>query len=157
MNISNWFYTITMQAKTITQTHFWQNTMYNGEMHAGGRPTTRKRNPLGERIARARERAGFSQYDLAEKIGVTQSTVVGWERKVNNLRSDTLVKLATALNISADELLGLSPPEEPKLTGRVRDLFEQLINLPRRQKEKALETIEDTLEGQRRRELRKTS
>ena len=146
-----------MQEKTITQTHFWQNVIYNGEMHPGGRPTTRKRTPLGERIARARERAGLSQYALAEKIGVTQSTVVGWERKVNNLRSDTLIKLATTLNTSADELLGLATREEPKLTGRVKDLFEQLIRLPRRQKEKALESLEDTIEGQNRRALKQAS
>ena len=49
-------------------------------MHAGGRPASQPRSPLGQRIAAAREQAGISQAHLAERLGVTQPTVAYWER-----------------------------------------------------------------------------
>jgi transcriptional regulator with XRE-family HTH domain len=139
-----------MQAKTITSEHFFGFSPYNAGMaHPGGRPTQRKRNDLGERIAQARERAGLSQYELAEKLGVTQSTVAGWERKVGALRSDTLSKLALALETSADELLGLQQPRQKAPNGRFKRIFQELSQLPRRQQEYVLPYPEDMLSAQK--------
>jgi len=144
-----------MQAKSITFRPEGEADPLNCLMHPGGRPTERKRTELGERIAGAREAAGISQYELAERLGVTQPTVVAWERKAANIRSDTLAKLAAALEVSADELLGIKPPSRRAPGGRGRQLFDELAKLPRRQQQNVLDLIEDAIEGQRRRSQEK--
>jgi len=62
---------------------------------------------LGENIKRLRERAKLSQTDLAEAMKMKPQRIWDWEnnrRKTLNMR--TLIKLATALNCSTDEILG---------------------------------------------------
>jgi len=86
---------------------FFEEPPYNGGMASKGRPTTKLRTALGERIMQAREQAGISQTELAQMLGVTQQTVLTWERKVSSIRTDTLIKLANIFKVSADELLGL--------------------------------------------------
>ena len=114
-------------------------------MHPGGRPPQNKRTELGQRIAQARERRGISQYELADRMGVSQQSVAAWERKVSSIRSDTLTKLATLLEISADELLGLKPPRNSGPSGRVRHVFEEASQLPRRQQQRIVGVVEDMI------------
>ena len=114
-------------------------------MHPGGRPPQNKRTELGERIVRARERRGISQYELAELMGVSQQSVAAWERKVSSIRSDTLTKLVTLLEISADELLGLKAPRSSGPSGRLRQVFEEASKLPRRQQQRIVGVVEDMI------------
>lgn len=59
---------------------------------------------MGDRIREARKRAGLSQVDLAEKVGVTQPAVANWESGVHDPRRLMLAKIAEALNVSLDWL-----------------------------------------------------
>ena len=116
-------------------------------MHAGGRPTSQPRSPLGQRIAAAREQAGISQAQLAERLGVTQPTVAYWERKAVNIHSDVLTKIARALNVSTDEVLGTKTPRaSAKPVGKARKVFDSVSRLPRRQQEKIVEVVEAMVE-----------
>jgi len=62
---------------------------------------------LGQRITSYRTKAGLSQKALAEVIGVSASLVNHYEKDKRNPTPQTLVKLAEALNITSDKLLGL--------------------------------------------------
>lgn len=59
---------------------------------------------IGERIREARKQRGFSQLDLARKIGVTQPAVANWESGVHDPRRLMLVRIADALDVSAASL-----------------------------------------------------
>jgi len=144
-----------MQEKIITPTLSFYKSCYDAAMHPGGRPTKRKRPELGERIAQARERAGLSQYEVADRMGVTQTMVVSWERKVKSIRSDTLAKIATVLDVTSDELLGLKPPKETTPKGRWQKLIKEASELPRRQQDKLIEQIETTLAGHKLRDMQR--
>ncbi len=74
-----------------------------------GRPTNRKRTKFGERIVSAREAAGLSQKDLADKLGISQRSSSWWERQNVALKPEQLADLAEALGVSADYLLGKDP------------------------------------------------
>ena len=118
-------------------------------MHPGGRPTNKPRSALGQRITEAREQAGISQAQLAERLGVTQPTVAYWERKAINLRSDVLTKIAHKLGVSTDEILGTKPPsrtQAAKPAGKARSVFDAVSRLPRRQQEKIVEVVEAMVE-----------
>ncbi len=56
-------------------------------------------------IADAREKLGWSQEKLAEKIGRAQQTVAGWERE-RNVPSDAWLPLCATLNLSLVTFLG---------------------------------------------------
>lgn len=59
-------------------------------------------------IKDAREKAGFSQKELAEIVGVAPNTFHGYESGKHDPKSDLLVKIAQACNVSVDFLLGIS-------------------------------------------------
>lgn len=59
-------------------------------------------------LAAARTNAGFSQAEVARRLGVDQSAVSFWESGKNLPRTSMLVKLADLYCCSIDELLGRS-------------------------------------------------
>lgn len=60
----------------------------------------------GEIMRMHRERAGLSQYELAELSGVTQKTIWALEHDKNNGSVTTVELLADALGLSIDEYVG---------------------------------------------------
>ena len=56
-------------------------------------------------IKEAREKAGLTQQDLANELGVGQSTVAMWETQKSLPRTDKLPALAKILGCKIDELL----------------------------------------------------
>jgi transcriptional regulator with XRE-family HTH domain len=60
---------------------------------------------LGRRIARLRKAAGLTQRGLAEKAGVSLSTLRNWEQGAREPLASAVVKLADALGVTADEVL----------------------------------------------------
>lgn len=127
--------------------------MYAAAMPANaniGRPTDRHRTAFGERIAAAREAAGISQRELADRLSVSQRALSGWEREPVALRPEQMAALAAALGVSADSLLGLREPPKSRSSGpagKARRIFETISKLPRHQQEKIVETIETLLAG----------
>lgn len=61
----------------------------------------------GRRLAEIRGSAGLSQTALADRIGTTQQHVSRLERGGSAPSADMLVRLAAALGVSTDALLGL--------------------------------------------------
>lgn len=56
-------------------------------------------------LKQARERAGLSQVQLAEKLGVAPSTVAGWELGTHSVRTKRLSQLARVLRVRVAKLL----------------------------------------------------
>ncbi len=136
-----------MQAVFITRPIVSKNDVYDFSMHPGGRPTSKPRSTLGQRIIDARERAGISQAQLANKLGTSQPAIAYWERSATNLRSDVIAKLSQILGVSADELLGTQPPRQKAVQplGKARQVFDRVSKLPRRQQQKVIEMAEGFL------------
>lgn len=62
-------------------------------------------NSIGEKLYNHRKKAGLSQEELAEKIGVSRQAVSKWERDESSPDTNNLIALAKLYNISLDELL----------------------------------------------------
>ncbi len=109
-----------------------------------GRPTTKPRTDFGRRMADARERAGLTQQQLAEKLGTSQRAVAHWERDPVALRPDQIAAVADTLNVTTDELLGRSTKDRtPKgPPGKLRLAFEKAHKLPRNQQSRIVEFVE---------------
>lgn len=65
-------------------------------------------NVLGKRIAEIRHQRGLTQKQLAEKVGVTAQAVSKWERGSNCPDIAIFDEVASALNVSVSELLGVN-------------------------------------------------
>lgn len=63
---------------------------------------------IGKRIKELREKNKIKQADLAKEIDVPQSTLSKYENGKLRVDTDTLTKIASSLNVSVNELLGIS-------------------------------------------------
>jgi len=65
-------------------------------------------------LQQLRKAAGFTQLKLAVRLGITPSTVYNWERGTAEPGARQLGDLATALGVTADEVLASLPEPQPK-------------------------------------------
>lgn len=63
---------------------------------------------MKNRIVEARELAKLSQKELAIKLGISPSTLNGYEKGNHDPKSSGLIGIAKACNVTTDFLLGLS-------------------------------------------------
>jgi transcriptional regulator with XRE-family HTH domain len=66
---------------------------------------------IGENLRRVRERHYLTQWELAEKAGLSPDTVVKLEQNRAEPRLRTIRKLAEALDVHPDELSGFGRGE----------------------------------------------
>lgn len=62
---------------------------------------------LGSRITKLRSAHGWTQVDLAKRLGVAKQTVSNWENENIQPSIEMLIRLAKVFNVSTDYLLGL--------------------------------------------------
>lgn len=72
-----------------------------------------ERTPIGRRIAALRHARGLTQMALAERVGVKGGSVAGWEVGKAAPSRETLPRVADALGVSVDALLGRQPLDGP--------------------------------------------
>lgn len=101
-----------------------------------------------------RKAAGLTQAELADAVGETQVNISFWERSEKPPRSDVLPKLAAALGVAVNDLLGITsakaktPPLQapPGPASQVQKAFDEVRKLPRRQQQKILDVVFAMLE-----------
>jgi transcriptional regulator with XRE-family HTH domain len=75
---------------------------------------------FGSRLVELRKARGLTQVEMAERLGTTQSFVSKYERGELRLHGELIIKLAAALDVTTDELLGFSG-KEPSVQPAVKD------------------------------------
>lgn len=87
---------------------------------------------IGQRLASLRKVKGFTQKQLSDALGVSQSNLSDYENGGLRLHAELILDICSTLSISADELLGLTP--EPTKASMAEKEFnkriEQLKQLP---------------------------
>lgn len=66
------------------------------------------KNVYGERIRELRQAEKLSQAQLAEKTGLSQSSIAAWEVGQNVPNANAIIILAKYFVVTSDYLLGLS-------------------------------------------------
>lgn len=128
------------QALSSTPPLFPDTVGYDAAM----RTCKKDRPPFARHMTELRQAAGLTQMQLAEKVGVHHSSIAFWELSGTPPRGEVLPRLAEALAVSTDTLLGVSPPKPKKQAakGRLQRVFENASRLPRRQQDKVAEFVE---------------
>jgi transcriptional regulator with XRE-family HTH domain len=104
---------------------------------------------VGQRLARIRKERGYTQVELAEKIGLIQALVSDYERGKLRLNAEMLTRFALTLEVSSDELLGIKAGKTNgrKPSRRVLRRLERIEALPPHQQSTLLKTIDTFLRG----------
>ncbi len=78
---------------------------------------------VGKTIKAAREKKGYTQDELADKLNVTKQAVSNWERGRNRVDEDTRIRLSEILNFNIN-LLNYSDPErgDKKMIKDIREI-----------------------------------
>jgi transcriptional regulator with XRE-family HTH domain len=103
---------------------------------------------FGRRLAELRKAAGYTQQELGDEIGVSQRVIAYYEGETAHPPASLLPKIAKALRISADELLGVAPMRRTKKAGdsRLERRLQQLEKLPPQEKRQVLQLLDAFIE-----------
>jgi transcriptional regulator with XRE-family HTH domain len=107
---------------------------------------TSAKESFGVRLAQLRKERGFTQVELAQKIGSIQAIISDYERAKTRPTAEVLIQLALALEVSSDVLLGLP---QPKLSATAQAPNRRILRrvllieqLPKRDQDALLRTID---------------
>jgi transcriptional regulator with XRE-family HTH domain len=70
------------------------------------------KDTFAQRLIKIRKARGLSQYELADISAISQRMIAHYETKSINPPAKAIIKLAKALNVTADELIGSIPTKE---------------------------------------------
>lgn len=105
--------------------------------------------PINQRISKFRQAKGLTQEKLADKIGIKRVLLSDYERGKIRIHSEMLLRIATALGISADTLLGLSGAYKNDMPSlKLMKRFKQIEKLPPSKQKALLTTIDSFLKGE---------
>ena len=99
---------------------------------------------FGKRLALLRKKTGYSLRALAKETGISHRMIAYYEIQGGRAPADVVVKLADALNVTTDELLGRTngtkktKPHNQRLLRKLR----QVENLSSRDREAVLRMID---------------
>jgi transcriptional regulator with XRE-family HTH domain len=104
---------------------------------------------VGQRLARIRKERGYTQVELAKKIGSIQALLSDYEHDKLRLSAEMAVRFAMALDISTDELLHPDAKKKPgkKHSRKVLRRMEEIEKLPPRQQAVVLSALDSILRG----------
>ena len=99
---------------------------------------------LGQHIQMYRERAGISQEQLAEHMGVSITSVSNIERGANYPSFENFIKILNFIGASPDEVL-LDIVEKAQVT-KTNELWDNIKDLETEKKKKILRVVEILIE-----------
>ena len=106
---------------------------------------------FGDRMARFRCKAGYSQRELAKETGISQRMIAYYEKQAKYPPTHLLPTLAKALGTSADELLGIkqSNAKMNKKDMRLWRRFNQIENMPTKDKRQIMQLLDTFIEKEK--------
>lgn len=84
---------------------------------------------LGQRICELRTAFGWSQVELAKRLGVAKQTVSNWENENIQPSIEMLIRLARLFGVTTDFLLGLEQIPRISVDGLAADVVAHIALL----------------------------
>lgn len=84
---------------------------------------------LSKKITELRLSFGWTQVQLAQKLGITKQTISNWENDNIQPSIDMLVKLSKIFNVSTDYLSGLTPTNSINVDGLPTEFVSHIVQI----------------------------
>jgi len=105
---------------------------------------------FGHKLRDLRRKKGFTQTKLSELSGVSRRAIVHYENHAKRPTVDKVIKLAEALGVSDEELLGFSKQEKKKviedISYKIMKKFRVIEKLPTRDQNTIFQFINTVVE-----------
>jgi transcriptional regulator with XRE-family HTH domain len=122
------------------------------------KPSTLKLPPLdtgpekiGHRLVRLRKERGYTQVELAKKMGIIQQLVTAYEKDKLRLHAEMVIRFADALEVTTDEILlgthRATKKTDGKLSFKLVRRLQKIEKLPSSQQKSLLQTIDMVLKA----------
>lgn len=99
---------------------------------------------IGYKIKQKRKSLNLTQLELAEKVGLTESSISRYESgKIATMPTSTIKRICNVLNIEPSELLGLTPQNSFEYD--LKDILKEVEDLPYEIKKDLLETFKQQI------------
>jgi len=104
---------------------------------------------FGQRLARIRKEKGYTQVELSEKMNIVQVLISDYENDKLRPYHEMIARFAKALDVSADELLGLKANKKKKNTPslKIQKRMKKIEDLPTSQQKFVLKAIDSHLKA----------
>lgn len=106
---------------------------------------------IGQRLSRLRKERGYTQKQMADKMGLIQALISEYERDKMRLHAEMVVRFARALGVSTDAILGLKTDrrrviKNPSL--KILRRLDKIASMPTAKQKAFLQTIDALLKVQ---------
>lgn len=95
--------------------------------------------PLGRKIKAAREKKGYTQEQLAERVNLSVQHISVIERGIKAPKLETFVNIANELDVNADFFLADLLSVSSQLQSN--ELFDKLDGIPEKEKRRILDVV----------------
>jgi transcriptional regulator with XRE-family HTH domain len=104
---------------------------------------------IGKNIAQIRKSKNLTQRELAEKIGISRTTIADYERSKTRIYDEMLVRLSMALNVTPDEILCFKNNNSSNITPSLRIMkrLYKIEKLDSLKQKKILSTLDDLIKA----------
>ena len=124
-----------------------QIALYDERM--AGRPQTKPAPPFGMQLAALRMAHGWTQPQLADKLGITLAALTHYERKAQNPTAEFVAKVAKLFNVSVDQLLGhaVKPAQKTGPRSQLEEKLTAIRQLSREKQKVVLQLLDSFLQS----------
>jgi transcriptional regulator with XRE-family HTH domain len=114
-----------------------------------GRPSQKDAPLFGQKIAALRQDRGFSQEELAKRLGTTRANIAYYERKAENPTLDFVQRCAEVFGVSVSDLIGDQPPKrgKPGPPSKLEIQLEEVRKLPKAKQKFVSEMLDTVLKS----------
>jgi len=104
---------------------------------------------FGQRLARIRKAKGYTQVELADKLGIIQVMVSDYELDKLRPYHEMIIRFAKVFEVSTDELLGVKPfkSKDSKVSLKLQRRMQKIDALPPAKQKLILQTIDTFIKG----------
>ena len=82
---------------------------------------------IGENIKTYRQKKGYTQEEVANRLHVTRQTISKWEKNYSIPDAEVLVKLADVLEVQTSQLLGVKVDSDVQTTEEKQNAYAEQL------------------------------
>jgi transcriptional regulator with XRE-family HTH domain len=107
-------------------------------------PINIEQEKIGKQLSKIRKIRGLTQKQLADKIGVSRSTIADYEHGKNRIYDLMILRIAIALNVTPNDILCFNKENKIDLNPSLRLMkrIQKIVKLPIAQQKALLRTLD---------------